>query len=120
MNHIYRLLRQAKTVRYNVVELNGNKLGVRWEYIPEVPEVRYYADGSGQPGEPAELDVKLIVDLKTLIPVECKDWTESQWETLDQLLWPIIEKEQEEYWNQYAEDVNFEAADVMDSILGNS
>lgn len=30
---------------------------VEYEFVPEIPEVRYFRDGSGQPGEPEEYNL---------------------------------------------------------------
>jgi len=103
---ITRLERQAKARRYDLVTVNGVKYGIRWEFIPEIPEVRYYPDGSGQPGEPAYPEIYHILDLKTLIPIdECADWSENQWQPFDDALFTIIEQEQKEYWEKIDKEV---------------
>jgi len=40
------------------------ELEIEGIYTPEIPEVRYYADGSGQPGEPSELEINDIKIIK--------------------------------------------------------
>jgi len=97
---IFKMISSAKQVRYNVLDINERRLGIRWQFIPEVREVRYYPDGSGQPGEPAEIDVRLIVDLSNCIPIDVSD---DEYNLIEKELFSIIDKEQEEYWRKEAE-----------------
>ena len=42
------------------IEYKGVKFDIEFYYQPEEPMVRYYADGSGYPGCPAEIEISEI------------------------------------------------------------
>lgn len=43
------------------IEYSGVEIIVVGEYTPEEQEVRYYSDGSGYPGAPAEFEIQKIL-----------------------------------------------------------
>jgi len=42
------------------IEIKGVEFEVTYSYQPEEPEVRYYPDGSGNPGCPAKFEIEKI------------------------------------------------------------
>lgn len=51
------------------INIKGKEFDVYFDYQPEEKEVRYYSDGSGYPGCPAEYQIKAI-------EYKGEDWTE--------------------------------------------
>lgn len=58
---------------YLTINWNGGQAIIIGNYIPEVPEVRYYKDGSGDPGEPSDFEIdEMIINNEPLSEDEIK------------------------------------------------
>lgn len=55
------------------VQLDEQILDVSGKYTPEEAQVRYYPDGSGYPGSPAEFDIQKILWVKETESLDVTD-----------------------------------------------
>jgi hypothetical protein len=72
------------------VTINGIEFDVEFDYSPAEPEVRYFSDGSGDPGCDA------CVDNISMIDYEGYDWYEffeDKLDTVEEAIWEALADE---------------------------
>ena len=79
--------------RHDRVVLDKQSIIVSWKFYPGTPDVWYLSNGDpGYPGDPAEAEIKSVINLKTLIPENWEDWDDDKMIRLENVLFAIPEK----------------------------